>query len=127
MNKAFKILMIAISFAGSMLSLIFTSYAWLGVFDALPLLFFAARKAFVAGLLIGLFTSFSLYLSYPLSKVAQLSMLLGSLAGLPPFLAFSLYPLLFSFLTAFSASMWSEIYSSIKYLLNKNAWGRNHG
>ncbi|MDG6933427.1 MAG: hypothetical protein JRN68_01890 [Nitrososphaerota archaeon] len=92
-------------------AVILTSYAWLGVVVSLPLLFLRPWKSFMAGLLIGLVSSFSMYVIYPASSLIAMSDVLGGVAGLPPILALSIYPVMFSLITAFSASMWSELYA----------------
>lgn len=92
-------------------AVILTSYAWLGVVVSLPLLFLRPWKSFLAGLLIGLLSSFSMYVIYPASSLVAMSDVLGGIAGLPPILALSIYPVMFSLIAAFSASMWSEIYA----------------
>jgi len=93
------------------LMLEYTQYAWLGVVVALPLFVFRPLRSFISGLVIGLATSFSLYLIYPVSKLATLSSIIGGVSGLPPLVAISLYPILFSLITALSSSLWSVMFS----------------
>jgi len=104
---------LALSIIIAYLSLLYTPFAAMGIVVALPLFIFKPLRSFVAGLVIGLFSSLSMYLIYPLSKVSQLASILGSISGIPSILVILLYPVLFSLMAAFSGAMWSEIASAL--------------
>ncbi|MEM0118176.1 MAG: hypothetical protein QXV32_06995 [Conexivisphaerales archaeon] len=105
---------LALSIVIAYLSLYYTSFAAMGIIAAIPLYLFRPLRSFIAGLIIGLVSSLSLYSFYPLSKVSQLASILGNISGLPSILVILLYPLLFAMMTAFSGAMWSELVLEIR-------------
>jgi len=113
LNVYHKILALVLSIVIAYISLLYTSFAAMGIIVALPLFIFRPLRSFVAGFAISFVSSLSIYIIYPLSKVSQLALILGSISGIPSILVILLYPILFSLLTAFSGVMWSEIIPEI--------------
>lgn len=113
MNVYHKILALVLSIVIAYISLLYTSFAAMGIIVALPLFIFRPLRSFVAGFAISFVSSLSIYIIYPLSKVSQLALILGSISGIPSILVILLYPILFSLLTAFSGVLWSEIIPAI--------------
>lgn len=108
-----KILALVLSVFIAYISLLYTSFAAMGIIVALPLFILKPFRSFVAGFAISFVSSLSIYFIYPLSKVSQLAAILGSISGIPSILVILLYPVLFSLITAFSGAMWSEIIPAI--------------
>ncbi len=113
MKLYYKIAALVLSIVIAYISLLYTSFAAMGIIVAFPLFVFKPLRSFIAGFAISFVSSLSIYTLYPLSKVSQLAAILASISGIPSILVILLYPILFSLMTAFSGAMWSEIISAI--------------
>lgn len=98
---------IGLSIILSYIALIAVPYVWMAIPAALPFLALRSWKNSLIGFGIGSLTAASIYLFYPLGLVSSLSVILGSIAGVPSFMLLALYPLLYGIIFALSALLWS--------------------
>jgi hypothetical protein len=113
MTKIGAVISIIASAAVSYATLLFLPLAYLAVVAAIPLMYLKGWKTFVVGLIIGIASAFSLYLIYPLQKVAELSAIIGGIVSLSPVLVLVVFPLVYGLILAFGALLWSEILENI--------------
>lgn len=107
--------MIGLSIVLSYVALITIPYLWMAVPAALPFLALKSWKNVFVGFGIGMLSSMSIYLFYPLALVSRLSSIIGSIAGEPPILVLIIYPLIYGTIFALSALLWSGInYEAVK-------------
>ena len=123
MTKMGAVISIVASAAVSYATLFFLPLAYLAVVAAIPLMYLKGWRTFVAGLIIGITSAFSLYLIYPLQKVAELSAIIGGIVSLSPVLVLVVFPLVYGLILAFSALLWSEIRENIVHRKAKSGMG----
>ena len=123
MTKMGAVISIVASAAVSYATLFFLPLAYLAVVAAIPLMYLKGWRTFVAGLIIGITSAFSLYLIYPLQKVAELSAIIGGIVSLSPVLVLVVFPLVYGLILAFSALLWSEIRENIVNRKAKSGMG----
>lgn len=87
----------------------FVPVIWIGVLAALPLFKIGKKYALVIGFFIGLLTSLSLYLLYPLPMVAKLSVVVSQLASIPSALVIVVFPLFYGIIMGLSGLFWSGL------------------
>ncbi len=120
MTKTAAVLSIIASAAVSYATLFFLPLAYLAVVAAIPLMYLKGWKSFVAGLVIGTASASSLYLIYPIQKVAQLSAIIGGIVSLSPVLVLTVFPLVYGLIFAFASLLWSEIRENAVHRRGKN-------
>lgn len=74
-----------------------------------PLMFLGRKYSGISGFVIGLIIPFSILLSYPLSRIMQLSGIVGQLTGMPSTLILVVYPLMYGIIAALSALLFTGI------------------
>ncbi|MEM0288019.1 MAG: hypothetical protein QXG05_07635 [Nitrososphaerota archaeon] len=109
MNKT-NLVIVVISAALCYIALIISPYAWGGLIASLPLFIIKPARAFVAGFSVGLATSISLFIAYPMASLLSLASLIGRIINLSPYIVIVIYPLFFAIIVGLSASLWSTIY-----------------
>lgn len=107
-----RISAIGLSIVLSYVALLALPYVWMAVPAALPFLALRSWKNAFTGFGIGALSAASVYLLYPIHLTAKLSGIVGSIAGVPPVLVLSLYPLLYGLLFGLSALLWSGVDSN---------------
>lgn len=100
---------IVLSIVLSYVVLLAIPYLWMAVPAALPFLALKDWKNSFVGFGIGSLSAASIYLFYPMGLVAKLSGILGSIAGVPPIVALSLFPLIYGLLFGLSALLWAGL------------------
>jgi hypothetical protein len=113
MTKTGVVISIVASAAVSYATLFFLPLAYLAVIAAIPLMYLRGWRSFVSGLIVGFASAFSLYLIYPVQKVAELSAVIGGIVSLSPVLVLVVFPLVYGLILAFAALLWSEIRENV--------------
>lgn len=97
---------IGLSVVLSYIVLFAVPYAWMAFFAALPFIVLKSKWNAFIGLAIGLGSSLSIYLFYPVGLLGNLSTILGSIAGFPPALVLVLFPLIYGVIFCLSTLFW---------------------
>lgn len=126
MTKMGAVLPIIASAAVSYATLFFLPLAYLAVIAAIPLMYLKGWRSFVVGLIIGIGSAFSLYLIYPLQKVAELSAIIGGIVSLSPVLVLVVFPLVYGLILAFASLLWSELRENVVQRKAKSGMGSGH-
>ncbi|MCL4307120.1 MAG: hypothetical protein M1592_06755 [Candidatus Thermoplasmatota archaeon] len=123
MTKMGAVLSIIASAAVSYATLFFLPLAYLAVIAAIPLMYLKGWRSFVAGLIVGIGSAFSLYLIYPFQKVAELSAIIGGIVSLSPVLVLVVFPLVYGLILGFASLLWSEIRENVVQRKAKSGTG----
>ncbi len=100
--------MLALSTLLAYIFVIFIPYAWTGIFASIPLYRINIKRAGIAGFIIG-FSTISIYLIYPSSKLLELSEILGKATGIQGLILIIIYPLFYGIIMMLSAMLFSEL------------------
>lgn len=109
MNKAFVAAGIVVSAVLAYASLLTIQYAFGAILLGIPLMALSRRYSGIAGFAIGLASSFSIYLMYPLSSVGKLAGIVQQIIGIPSFALIVLFPLMYGLIGAVSALLFTGI------------------
>ncbi|MEM3676374.1 MAG: hypothetical protein QXV22_04895 [Thermoplasmataceae archaeon] len=102
-------LAIIISFAIILLSDFYSPYAEVAILSGVPFLWKAAKTATPINFGLGFFVTLALILSNPPENVWKMSVILGSITGLPALLILAIYPLLIAAIAASSAFIFASL------------------
>ncbi len=89
-------------------------FAWTGIFAAIPLMFLKPKLSSISGFLIGFIAPLSIYILYPIDDVIKLSSIIGSIVGLPTFVVFIIFPIIYGIIMSISAVFFSGLYERKK-------------
>lgn len=109
MNKGIIAAGIVVSVALSYAALFTVQYAFGAILLGIPLMFLGRKYSGIAGFVIGIASSFSIYLLYPLSSVTELAGIVQQIIGIPSFGLIILFPLMYGLIGAVSALLFTGI------------------
>ncbi len=109
MNKGIIAAGIVVSIALAYASLFFITYAFGAILLGIPLMVLHRKYSGIAGFVIGIVSSASIYLMYPIASVTKLAGIVQQIIGLPSTLLIILFPLMFGLIGAVSALLFTGI------------------
>ncbi len=109
MNKTFVASGIVVSVGLAYASLFTIQYAFGAILLGIPLMVLGKKYSGIAGFLIGLVSSLTIYLLYPLSSVSKLAGIVQQIIGIPSLALIVLFPLMYGLIGAVSALLFTGI------------------
>ena len=109
MNKTFVASGIVVSVGLAYASLFTIQYAFGAILLGIPLMVLGKKYSGIAGFLIGLVSSLTIYLLYPLSSVSELGGIVQQIIGIPSLALIVLFPLMYGLIGAVSALLFTGI------------------
>ncbi len=109
MNKGIIAAGIVVSIALAYASLFFITYAFGAILLGIPLMVLNRKYSGIAGFVIGIVSSASIYLMYPLASVTKLAGIVQQIIGIPSTVLIIVFPLMFGLIGAVSALLFTGI------------------
>ncbi|QGA54022.1 hypothetical protein GFS03_05245 [Sulfolobus sp. E5-1-F] len=107
--KGLTIIYIIISIILAYIMQILVLYPFTAIAVGIPLGLLSRKYSAIGGFLIGLLSSLSIYLIYPISDVVKIAEVVGQLLGINSFLVILLYPLVYGIISLISALLFNYI------------------
>lgn len=114
MNKGIVAAGIVVSIALSYASLFTIQYAFGAIFLGVPLMVLGRKYSGIAGFAIGIASSFSIYLLYPLPSLTKLAGIVQQVVGIPSAALIVLFPLMYGLIGAVSALLFTGIRENLE-------------
>lgn len=109
MSKGIIAAGIVVSIALAYGSLFFITYAFGAILLGIPLMVLNKKYSGIAGFVIGIVSSASIYLMYPITSVSKLAGIVQQIIGLPSMLLIIVFPLMFGLIGAVSGLLFTGI------------------